>query len=95
MFSAAAFLQPCVFADAAQPGVQTAAALKTVDVQKGLVESLLQQLLRLVGIAGQGQEEPVERFSVGFIEVFKSGHGASSFPTMPMALRQRLAWVMR
>ena len=53
--AALGFLQPGVFADAAQPGVQTAAALKAVDMQKSLVKGLLQQLLRLVGVAGQGE----------------------------------------
>lgn len=38
---AAALLQPGVFADAAQPGIQTAASLEAVDVQKGLVKCLL------------------------------------------------------
>ena len=53
--AALGFLQPGVFADAAQPGVQAAAALEPVDVQKCLVEGLLQQFLRLVGVAGQGE----------------------------------------
>ena len=38
---AVALLQPGVFANAAQPGIQTAAALEAVDVQKGLVKCLL------------------------------------------------------
>ena len=64
---AAALLQPGVFADAAQPGIQAAAALEAVDVEEGLVEGLLQQLLRLVRIPGQGQEEPVDRLALGFV----------------------------
>ena len=80
---AAALPEPGVFADAAQPGVETAAAFKTVDVQKGLVKCLLQQLLRLVLVAGQRQKEPVDRLALGFVQVFKSGHGLASFPMMP------------
>lgn len=79
----AAFLEPSVFADAAQPGVEAAAALEAVDVQKCLIKCLLQELLRPMGIPGQGEEEPVDRFSLGFVEVVKSGHGQSSFPMMP------------
>ena len=80
---AAALPQPSVFADAAQPGVQAAATFKTVDVEEGLVEGLLQQLLRLLLVAGQGEEEPVNRLALGGIEFFKSPHGHSSFPMMP------------
>ena len=53
--AALGFFQPGVFADAAQPGVQAAAALEPVDVQKCLVEGLLQQLFCLVGVTGQGE----------------------------------------
>ena len=63
----AALAQPCVFADAAQPGVQAAASLKAVDVKEGLIKGLLQQLLRLMLVAGQCQEEPIDRLAVGFI----------------------------
>jgi len=80
---AAALLEPGVFADLAEPGVEAAAALEAVDVQKCLVEGLLKQLLCLVGVAGQGQEEPVDRLALGLIQVFESGHGGSSFPMMP------------
>ena len=81
--STAALAQPCVFADAAQPGVQAAAAFKPVDVEEGLVEGLLEQLLRLLFVAGQGEEEPVDRLALGGIEFFKAPHGHSSFPMMP------------
>ena len=80
---AAALPQPGVFADLAEPGVQTAAALKAVDVEKCLVESLLQQLFGLMGVPGQGQEEPVDRLALGLIQFFKAAHGHSSFPMMP------------
>lgn len=81
--AAPALPEPGVFPDLAQPGVQAAAALEAVDVEEGLVKCLLQQLLRPVLVAGQGQEEPVDRRSVGFVQLFKSGHGCSSFPMMP------------
>ena len=81
--SAAALVQPGVFADAAQPGVQAAAPLEAVDVEEGLVEGLLEQLLRLSFVAGQRQEEPVDRSAVGVIQFFKAPHGHSSFPMMP------------
>ena len=80
---AAALAQPGVFADAAQPGVQAAAPLEAVDVEEGLVEGLLQQLLRLTFIARQRQEEPVDRLALGMIQFFKAPHGHSSFPMMP------------
>lgn len=80
---AAALVQPGVFSDAAQPGVQAAAPLKAVDVEEGLVEGLLEQLLRLSFVAGQRQEEPVDRLSMGVIQFFKAPHGHSSFPMMP------------
>ena len=80
---AAALAQPSVFADAAQPGVQAAAPLKAVDVEEGLVEGLLQQLLRLSFVAGQRQEEPVDRLAMGMIQFVKAPHGHSSFPMMP------------
>ena len=80
---AAALAQPGVFADAAQPGVQAAAPLEAVDVEEGLVEGLLEQLLRLSFVAGQRQEEPVDRSAVGVIQFFKAPHGHSSFPMMP------------
>ena len=79
----AALLEPGIFADAAEPGVQAAATLEAVDVQKGLVEGFLQQFLRQVRIAGQREEEPVDRLALGCVEVVKSGHGESSFPMMP------------
>ena len=80
---AAALAQPGVFADAAQPGVQAAAPLKAVDVEECLVEGLLEQLLRLSFVAGQRQEEPVDRPALGVIQFFKAPHGHSSFPMMP------------
>ena len=80
---AAALAQPGVFADAAQPGVQAAAPLEAVDVKEGLIEGLLEQLLRLVRVAGQRQEEPVDRLALGGIQFFKAPHGHSSFPMMP------------
>ena len=80
---AAALAQPGVFADAAQPGVQAAAPLEAVDMEEGLVEGLLEQLLRLSFVAGQRQEEPVDRFAMGVIQFFKAPHGRSSFPMMP------------
>lgn len=65
--SAAALAQPCVFADAAQPGVQAAAAFKAVDVEKSLVKCLLKQFFGPMSIAGQGQKEEVDRFALGFV----------------------------
>lgn len=79
----AAFLQPGILSDAAQPGVEAAAALEAVDVEERLIKCLLQQLLRLMLVPGQGQEEPVDRLSLGFVQLFKSGHGHSSLPIMP------------
>lgn len=78
-----AFLEPGVLADLAQPGIQAAAALETVDVQKGLVKCFLQQLLGLVLVPRQRQEEAVDRLALGFVELFKSTHGHSSFPMIP------------
>ena len=80
---AAALAQPGVFADAAQPGVQAAAPLEAVNMEEGLVEGLLEQLLRLSFVAGQRQEEPVDRSALGVIQFFKAPHGHSSFPMMP------------
>ena len=81
--AALTFAEPGVFSDAAQPGVQAAAAFKPVDVEEGLVEGLLEQLLRLLFVAGQGEEEPVDRLALGMIQFFKAPHGHSSFPMMP------------
>ena len=78
-----AFLEPGVLADLAQPGIQAAAALETVDVQKGLVECLLKQLLGLVLVPRQRQEEAVDRLALGFVQLFKATHGHSSFPMIP------------
>ena len=80
---ALAFFEPGVLADLAQPGIQAAAALEAVDVQKGLVKCLLQQLLGLVLVPRQRQEEAVDRLALGFVQLFKSTHGHSSFPMIP------------
>ncbi len=62
-----AFLQPGILADLTQPGVQAAAALEAVDVEERLIKCFLEQLLRPVLVSGQGEEEPVDRLSVGFV----------------------------
>jgi len=80
---ALAFLEPGVLADLAQPGIQAAAALEAVDVQKGLIKCLLQQLLGLVLVPRQRQEEAVDRLALGFVQLFKATHGHSSFPMIP------------
>ena len=74
-FSFPQVLVPQVLGDLAQPDGHLAGAVEPVDGPDGLVEGLLGQLLRQVGVMALGEEKFIDGPGMGLVNFFHVGQG--------------------